>query len=265
VVGILGYDFLSRFVTRVDYANELLSFYHPSEFEYAGEGVVVDAPLRSNAFCVPATVDGEYNGLWMVDLGASGVSFHYPYALANGLVGREGVEAVGFGAGGRMALRASRYRVMEVAGHEVNDPRISAPIDGLGPGTFSEEELIGNMGNTLFRHFVLYLDYERQQMVFERGDDFNREFPVDRSGLQIWLQDDEQVEVLFVAPGTPADDAGFAEGDVIRSVNGIDVRHFAGIVSLRELLKAAEGTEYTFGLLRGDAPVDIKLRLRELM
>ena len=43
VVGILGYDFLSRFMTRIDYANETLSFYEPDEFEYRGNGVVLEA------------------------------------------------------------------------------------------------------------------------------------------------------------------------------------------------------------------------------
>jgi C-terminal processing protease CtpA/Prc len=112
---------------------------------------------------------------------------------------------------------------------------------------------------------VLYLDYGRQQMVFEKGDDFDRDFPVDRSGLQLWLQDEDQLEVLFVAPGTPADEAGFAAGDIVRSINGIETKHFAGIVSIRELLKAEEGTEYRLGVLRDGSAIDIDLTLRDLM
>ena len=38
IAGILGFDFLSRFVTRVDYARELVSFYDPDLFDYKGTG-----------------------------------------------------------------------------------------------------------------------------------------------------------------------------------------------------------------------------------
>ena len=74
VVGILGYDFLSRFVTRVDYANEMLTFYERDAFEYSGDGAVLSAPLRENIFSVEACVDGVHEGRGMLDLGAGGMA-----------------------------------------------------------------------------------------------------------------------------------------------------------------------------------------------
>jgi predicted aspartyl protease len=64
VAGVLGYDFLSRFVTRVDYANKKISFYDPDTFEYKGGGKIVDAALRDNLFTLPMSVDGKYAGTW---------------------------------------------------------------------------------------------------------------------------------------------------------------------------------------------------------
>ncbi|NIP41242.1 MAG: hypothetical protein GWO41_02605, partial [candidate division Zixibacteria bacterium] len=101
VVGILGYDFLSRVVTKVDYANEMLSFYHPDSFSYQGDGVVLSTPIsQRNMLELPVIVDDEYVGLWSLDLGAGGMSYHYPYAEEHGLLDASGVDWLGHGAGG---------------------------------------------------------------------------------------------------------------------------------------------------------------------
>ena len=69
-VGVLGYDFLSCLVTKIDYANETLSFYHPDSFEYNGEGKVIEAPLETTDHIVPMTADDSYSGKWSLDTGS---------------------------------------------------------------------------------------------------------------------------------------------------------------------------------------------------
>ena len=265
VVGVLGYDFLSRFVTRVDYANNMLTFYDPETFEYKGEGTVLEAPLRENLFSVEATVDGIHKGQWMLDLGAGGMTFHAPYAEEHDLASREGVYGVGFGAGGRIMHHRSEYETVEFGGYTVDRPRISmVGSDGEMTGAFSGGELVGNLGNTLFRHFVLYLDYENQQVVVEKGEDFGTEFPWDRSGLQLW-RPEEACEVLYVSPGTPADEAGFHEGDTVLSINGIDVERFGGLLEFRTMLREEAGTEYLFEIERDGKRKGLRLVLRDLL
>ncbi|MFC1800035.1 hypothetical protein ACFL2Z_03885, partial [Candidatus Eisenbacteria bacterium] len=65
VPGILGYDFLSRFVTKVDYANELVSFYDPDSFTYTGNGQELDVHIKDSVFETSATLDGEHSGTWL--------------------------------------------------------------------------------------------------------------------------------------------------------------------------------------------------------
>jgi hypothetical protein len=264
IVGILGYDFLSRFVTRVDYANETLTVCDPATFEYDGDGVVIDAPLAGNIFTVPVTVDGEYDGRWSLDLGAGGSAFHYPYAREHGLLDRASVGVIGFGAGGPITKRLQRYETMELAGFTVDDAWLTVP-DSEVVGAFGNTELTGNLGNTLFRHFVLTLDYERQQVIVEPGDDFGRDFPSAKAGLGLWRPEGADIEVLYVSEGTPADQAGFQEGDVVVSVNGIAVERLAGLRALHELTREEAGTEYVFGILRDGEPKELRLTLRELL
>ncbi len=264
IVGILGYDFLSRFVTRVDYAREELTFYDPEAFAYDGDGVIVDAALVGNTFAVPVRVDGEPAGRWGVDLGASGESFHYPYAKSHGLLERDGYERVAFGAGGRMAKNAVLFDSIEVAGFAVDRPVIGVPREEL-VGAFGSSEISGNLGNSFFRRFVLYLDYVHQDVIFERGEDLEAAFPFDRSGLQIWWGEPGVVEVLHAAPGGPAASAGVENGDVITAINGIPAEYFAGLSAIRELLRSEPGTTYEIDALRDGEAVRFTMTLAGIL
>jgi hypothetical protein len=262
VVGILGYDFLSRFVVKIDYAKELLSFYDPATFQYAGDGKVIEEPMEDRFFVVPMTVDGVYAGNWTLDIGAGGTSFFFPFAERNGFLERDGVEGRAGGAGGYHPTRTIRFETAEIAGFTLEHPLISIPLQT--GGAMGNTEGTGNLGNSVLRHFVLYLDYERQQVILEKGDNFGMEFPADKTGLALAENDDDEVEVFYVSPGTPADRARFQEGDILSSINGIPVELMDGVIAVRELLKAKAGTEYRVELERGGNIKGIKLKLRDL-
>ena len=262
VVGILGYDFLSRFVVKIDYANKLLSFYDPDVFEYAGGGAVIDSPMKGRFFVVPMTVDGEHSGDWTLDIGAGGTSFFFPYAMQHGLIERKGIDGLAGGAGGYHPNRTIRFETLEIAGFNLPEPLISVPLQT--GGAFGSTEGTGNLGNNVLRHFVVYLDYDRQHAILEEGADFGRDFPEDRSGLALAVNEGDEIEVFYVSPHTPADRARFQQGDIVRAINGIPVEHMAGVIALRELLKADAGTEYRFELDRDGRTKHIKLKLRDL-
>ena len=263
VAGIMGYDFLSRFTTRVDYAGRTLTFYDPDEFAYAGEGSVIDAPLQGNMFTAPITVDGTMTGRCTIDLGAGSDNIHYPYAKEKGLLERKGVERYGMGAGGEFREKEIKFKTIEFGGYTINDPIMDIPMDELEVG-FGSAEVMGNLGNTLFRHFVLYLDYKNQQMIIEKGGDFGKDFPSDHSGLQIWFNDQKQYEVRHVCPGAPGEKAGFVQGDVINSINGIDMKYFDGYFAVVDLFRESPGTNYEVGIIRDGENKKLTLQLEDL-
>lgn len=264
IVGILGYDFLSRVVTKVDYANEILSFYYPDSFNYQGDGVVIESPVTQRKLMeLPITVDGKYRGQWSLDLGAGGMSFHFPFAKENGLLDKPGVNGLGFGAGGSLAQRRILCQTMELAGFTINNIEATIPLQ-KGEGAFGHTELTGNIGNTLMKHFVLYLDYKREHLILEKGDDFSREFPRDNSGLQVVNVKDTGIQVIFVAENTPADKAGFKVNDIIRTVNGQNVKDVGGILAVYEILRQAPGTELKFAVARGEESKNLKMTLQNL-
>lgn len=263
IAGILGYDFLSRFITRIDYAEKKLSFYHPGHFVYRGPGKTVDAPLRSNFHSLTLTVDGKYSGLWSVDLGASGLTFNYPYAKEHNLTAMKGIETISGGAGGTVNEKDVRFKKIELAGFVISNPRISFPIREV-KGGLSSKDFIGNAGNSLFRHFVLYLDYENQQVIVEKGADFGRTFPENNSGLSLIYNDKGLIEVFYIIPGSAADKAGFKKGDILKNINGVSAEDYPDLVKLRELFYKEPGTTYTAKIKRQGKILELKLTLFSL-
>jgi hypothetical protein len=262
--GILGYDFLSRLVTKVDYANEMLTFFDPDSFSYGGDGVVLDAPLaQNNMFQLQIAVDSQYTGSWDLDLGASGLDFLYPYAESHNLLNHPGVERMSFGAGGGQITKMAKFNTVKFAGWTVPNLQVGIP-SAKGKGAFSRGEMTGNAGNDLFRHFDLYLDYAREKVIVEKGANFATVFPTDHSGLQLLLNDSNQVTVLMAAPGTPAEKAGFLKDDQVVKIDGKSPEELGGIMKIREILKGPVGTNIKFDLLRDGKPATATITLKDL-
>lgn len=170
--GILGYDFLSRFVTRIDFDRQRVSFYHPAAFQYEGSGKTVPAPLLDKDLTVHVLLDGKYPGMWRIDLGAAGSSLHFPFASANDLINPNKRRFVySTGVGGMTKLRAVSFNTMELAGFMIKKPAISVPIQPTG-GSFVNRRLAGNLGNSILKKFTLHLDYRSHLIILETGSDF---------------------------------------------------------------------------------------------
>ncbi|MFZ5573423.1 MAG: aspartyl protease family protein [Thermodesulfobacteriota bacterium] len=261
-VGILGFDFLSRFVTRIDYDRRTVSFYTPETFEYNGPGVCIAAPLKYKTFCLEAVVDGKYRGKWTIDLGAFSSSFNYPFASGNGLLGKKGFERLSRGMAGVHRERMVRFKTFQVGGFTIDHPVIGVPtVADSGAGV--RAETIGNIGNSLLRHFIVHLDYNRQEVILEPGRGFQQTPETDKSGLTMgWTESGYPVAVL-VAPQSGAEAAGIQPGDAILAVNGIDLTYFAGLRPIVRLFREKSGTRYTLRLRRQDRIIETILELKD--
>jgi hypothetical protein len=262
--GILGFDFLSRLVTRIDYAHELLAFYEPASFEYTGNGTVLNSPVtKGNMFNLQIAVDSQYQGSWDLDLGATGLDFFYSFAEERGLLGRAGVSRMSFGAGGGQLTTMARFKRVDFAGFTVPNLTVGIPT-AKGTGSFSKGEMVGNAGNDLFRHFVLYLDYSREKVIVEKGADFAKVFPIDHSGLQVMYDDSGRAAVLVASAGTPSAQAGIKEGDLVTAIDGKSISEIGGLVKFREILKGEAGTAHKLDIDREGKPLIVTLTLKDL-
>lgn len=261
--GILGYDFLARYVTRIDYAQRTISFIEPDRFEYQGPGSETPMRLEANIPAVRLTVEDSIVGWWRLDTGASFPSFHGPSVVEFGLADRTGVETVAGGVGGASRSNLVRFDRIELAGHVIKDPIIAVPLEATR-GALASPGFVGTLGASVLRNFVVYLDYPGRRVILEPGDEFGRRPALDRSGLTLAWDDTLGLRALHVAPGTPAEQAGFATGDRILAVDGRTPDEIGGVRRVRELLRAEPGSVYAFRVRRNQAELELKLSLAEL-
>ena len=267
IPGILGFDFLSRFVTKIDYAHELISFYDPDAFEYSGDGRVLDAHLQDGTFEVSATLDDRTSGIWLFDIGAGTSRLNTAQALRDAYDRKSGILGVSHGAGYEYRIKTVRCDSMQCAGYTLYEPPICFEYDtaDMAADTTAAIDNLGELGNTLMRNFVIYVDYGREQVILEQGERFNQPWPEDHSGLSLaWTTDRDAIEVVYVSPGTPAEEAGFREGDIIRALNGNAVDPQSGISPIRKLLAMEPGTAYEIAAERAGSLSTLRLILEKL-
>jgi S1-C subfamily serine protease len=160
--------------------------------------------------------------------------------------------------------RLVRFADAELAGFKVEGPVISVPLEA-GPGALAAAGVIGTLGNSMLRNFVVFLDYRGGRLIVEKGSAFGKPVAQDRSGLQVMQGEGGRIEVMCAAPGTPAERAGFKPGDVIDLVDGRSATELNGLAELRELLRAAPGTRYEFDVRRADTTARLHLTLERLL
>jgi hypothetical protein len=220
--GLVGYEILKRFATRLDYGRSQLALIHPDHFDYAGGGTPVEFEFDGRTPVISGAIDG-IEGKLTFDTGSRNhISLHAPFVEEHGLLQQhpEAVDGInGWGVGGPSRSRVLRGSTLRIG----DDILIQRPIMSLSlqeGGAMTDRYQIANLGAGILSRFDLVFDYGSQVVYFERRADSDRQDHYDRAG--IWLNDvGEDFEVMGVIEGGPAEQAGLREGDRITRIDGV--------------------------------------------
>ena len=173
VGGLLGYDFISRFVVEVDYAARVINLYHPRKFRYHGNGQAVAVRMLDNNPHVSAKVTlpglAPVVAMFLIDSGASTDIFFYgPFVARHKLLesSQQTTEAQAEGIGGRSKIRIGSARSIELGRTVIENPVVhfSQAVKGESAGTVGA----GFIGGKLLRRFrVVIYDQTRGRMILE--------------------------------------------------------------------------------------------------
>ena len=227
--GILGYDFISRYVVAIDYARHELRVYDRPAFQYDGPGVSVPIMLINRFPHLNADVklaDGAtIRGHMVIDVGSNGsLSLTKAFVDKNRLRQRVGPtirRTGGGGVGGATTSDLGRLASLSIGGIELSRPLVNLFGDSAGSLSVSGS-WEGNIGGAILRRFTLFLDYQGKRMIFEPNASLHEPFEADMSGMLLRLNDSlTTIVVETVAQASPASEAGIQPGDEIVSVNGV--------------------------------------------
>lgn len=265
--GILGYDFISRFVVRIDYGQQCITLYNPDNVPEFAVSSWIDAPLQYHMFTVPVCIDNNYCGRWSIDLGAERSSVNAPYIRQYPYLQQKrasGVEHVSKGLASHSIDKLARFTRLKVAGWQLDNPVLSLSMP-VNTGSATLGELAGNLGAAQLQNFILWLDYSKQCVAFEAGKLFGTSEQLDKSGMLVGISYTQQPMVSFVANDSPAHRCGFVAGDQIVAIDGKPVDAYGGVRKIRELLRKAPGNCYEFALQREQDYLVLQLCLEDLL
>ena len=263
--GVIGFDFINRFVDEIDFDARLLTLHDPAAFHYAGQGTAIPMTLAGHTPVVTMKLDGDIPGDFRVDVGSgSTVDLHTPFVKRHDLMAKSGrgVELMGGGFGGTFTTRVVRMKKLEIGPYSWVDPLVS--LSQATVGAFTSEDYAGNIGNRLLERFKVTLDYERRQMWLEPGKLYGRRDPMSRSGMQL-VRAADTVKIATVLEGSAAGKAGFRSGDVVTAIDGRPVLELGYEGAAALLDESPEGTTRTLAIVRDGKAKKVKLTLKEML
>jgi len=217
LVGVVGYEFLRRFVVKVDYENKLLTVYDGPAFRYQGNGIGVPLLLRGISFEVNGKVD-DVDGRFVLDTGnEAGFALEGEFVQQSDFIRRLGAHYHGYSGRGYAGPLPDAYygrvRSLRLGEAEVHDV-----VAHLSTGETAGADFSGNIGQSILKQFNVTFDAMRGRLYLEKNSNWGKPGIFNRAGA-ILGKGDQGETVMTVIPGSPAESAGLHVGDVITAID----------------------------------------------
>lgn len=263
--GVLGYDFISRFVMTVDFDRELLILDDPKTFQYTGKGQAVPLQMAGNIPVAEVVLDDSLRGKFRLDVGSgSSIDLHSPFVAEHDLVARTGksVTVTGGGFGGTFTSQLTRMKTAAIGPFSWDQPLVA--LSHATEGGLASRDYAGNIGNQVMERFVVTFDYGRRTVWLEPGRRFTQPDRFSLSGMQL-VKEDGVVRALEVLPGSAAETAGIEDQDVVRKIDGRAIESWT-LEQVEDLFENGKpGDRHTLEILRNGKKKKVTLTLRTIL
>lgn len=261
--GMIGYQWLARFLTTIDYAGSKITFAMPAARPATARGArTMPFYFDGTIPRIPIAIDGVTTS-GEVDTGSrAALTLSAPFAAAHPTIAAQAKTAPGvdgFGVGGPSYARLGRVRTLQIGPFA-----LSGTITAFGvqqKGAFADPFNPANLGGAIWRRFTVTFDYPHQMLMLEKNAAFGTPFSYDRSGMFL-IDDKGAYTVISAMPGTPAAAAGLNKGDVIVEVDGAPASDRT-LAELRALLSAPAGTVVRLHVRGAKRERDVTLTLAD--
>ncbi len=247
--GIVGYDFLSRFVTVVDYQGGKITFSPVSSFSPSADDVAIPVELDAQDLMLPVEVNGK-SAKFILDTGnGSGIVVQRVANQKSWVTAEQekrwyDPKGERFGSGIAGAWRA--YVDFSVGPFRWSRAPVSIVDETSAKGTSLGKQ--GNVGVGLLRHFRVSVDMATPRLWLSQQVPFRDRPSTTTFGFSLSPKGEDVVVQSMDVDG-PAARSGLRVGEVVKSINGMDARRVLPHLS-PVLADALPGEQVHLAILR---------------
>ena len=184
--GILGYDFISRFVMEIDYVNKTLTLHDPKTYEYKGAGKRLPITIEGTPFIqaeVKVAGHDPVPGRFEIDTGYDGaLTLYGPFVKAHPILTLSAASAPVVRQGLGQSLKSVKSQVESVALGDFSFANVVTDFPVGEGGSEGDRDVSGLIGNEILRRFKVIFDYSRQEMILEPNVHFTDPFKTNTGG-----------------------------------------------------------------------------------
>ncbi|HEY1199508.1 MAG TPA: aspartyl protease family protein [Niastella sp.] len=260
--GIIGLSFLARYILAVDYDSSKISVYTKGTIKYPRGGFLLK-PLINTIPILNANIKDNrpLTSRFYFDTGAgmclllsadfvSDSNFIKPK--------RKWYATQAEGLGGKAPMKQGVIKQVQVGPFRFRNVPTYIFDDEYNVTAYPA--LAGLIGNDLLRRFNLIINYERKDIYMTPNSHYKEQFDYSYTGLGMYVVDGE-IQVVDIMPESPAEQAGFKEGDVIMAV----ANNFSNNIQTYKNLMQTPGEKLKVLVLRKEGPVVLTLKVKNIL
>lgn len=271
VHGVLGYDFITHFVVKVDYVRKRVTVYErdhftpPRKFTELPLTIATGRPYLEASF---QQTDGSIGkGKFLLDSGAShSILFEVDKGVEVQLPQKTMPTIIGWGLGGEIQGVLGRIPSFKMGPFELKKVVSSFTSNLKTLAIAGEHPRIGSIGGEVLGRYTTIYDYQGKRIYLKKNHQFRRGFEYNMSGIDVTAggKQFKTFTISHIAPNSPAAAAGMMEGDVIVAINGKGAAEFS-LEEINAVFRSAAGSWVNIVVMRNQGFEVFKLRLRRVL
>jgi len=269
--GIIGFDLLKNFITKVDYSNHVITFYSKGNFSYKKRmGKKIPIQIFNRKPYIDAEVveckDSSTQVKLLIDTGGNMPIWLYADKKKICLPAKTIENKLGVGLNGDIEGKTGRIKQLKIGPYKLKNPICSFPDSASVYRVVTIDKRNGSVGVETLRRFTFYLDYINSQFIFKPNSHFNDPFTYDMSGIIIGKPYPKLpiFVINHVKKDSPADKAGIKEGDQILYLNGTRSVKL-NMEEINFILRSRDNKKITLIVLREAKELKFVFRLKKIL